>query len=587
MPIPGSETFSFILKGAAAKAFTDASLGELCKRLKERAGIELSRRKIQSQTELLAKHIRQLRLVKTILQPEKAVDIITFYQPSRLEIADDRPVITCLSDIGHSGTIVIQGIAGQGKSIFLRYLAAAEYFLRKRVPIFLELRKIPSNESIHHAVYRELEVLGFSDSRRAFQVLAEDGSMVLLLDAFDELKDELKQACVSEVEDLTRQFPNLRIVVSSRPGSEITSSPLIRVFKLSSLQGDEYEQIIRKITHSPETASTIIKGIRGEGRTLPYLLTTPLMVALLVVRYRIDQSIPQNRAAFYDSLFTLLLQRHDKMKGGYVRPRKSRLSDTELLEIFNALCFVARKANETSFTQQRLAELASQALQLTNRPGPIAAILADIISITCLIVSDGDECRFIHKTIPEYHAALFIKSRPEEFAQKFYGAMPTKWRAWESEIAFLSTIDKYRFLRYFYIPNLRSILNTPAGDPPPPTDERVLALVGDDTLSFPSSKDEKLNCSMGAKSTGPHWPTDRGDASNLYFVSLFSLMKRNAGLYPDNPEGVPIREMFTNSIIGDAVKKICHHFYTSLLKELKDAEAFVSHHLSSSESLEF
>src|SRR5207249_1599742 len=116
----------------------------------------------------------------------------------------------------------------------------------------------------------------------------------------------------------------------------------------------EYEHVVRRMANDDATANAIIYGIRKEATQIARLLTTPLMVALLLVRYRIDQSLPQNEASFYDELFSLLLQRHDKTKAGYVRPRKSRVSDVELEEFFNALCFVTRKANESSFSRRQL-----------------------------------------------------------------------------------------------------------------------------------------------------------------------------------------------------------------------------------------
>lgn len=41
---------------------------------------------------------------------------------------------------------------------------------------------------------------------------------------------------------------------------------------------------------------------------------------------------------------------------------------------------------------------------------------------------------------------------------KFYQAMSERWDRWRQELEFLSMIDKYRFLKYFAIPEMRKTL---------------------------------------------------------------------------------------------------------------------------------
>jgi hypothetical protein len=92
--------------------------------------------------------------------------------------------------------------------------------------------------------------------------------------------------------------------------------------------------------------------------------------------------------------------------------------------------------------------------------GDIQKMLADIIEISCMIVTDGDEARFIHKSVQEYHAALFIKRRPDESAAKFYDAMHTRSTTWSQELRFLESIDQYRFLKLFHIPSLERLFSS-------------------------------------------------------------------------------------------------------------------------------
>jgi hypothetical protein len=191
------------------------------------------------------------------------------------------------------------------------------------------------------------------------------------------------------------------------------------------------------------------------------------MVALLLVRYRIDQSLPENLLAFYDNLFNLLLIRHDRTtKGGYVRHRKSTIGDAMLFEVFNGICFLARKAERSHFKLQDLYGYTKQALEMAGTEDILDNVIADITDITCLILEEGGECRFIHKSVQEYHAACFIKEQPDEHARKFYEAMRKEWSKWEQELSFLEMIDTYRFLKFFAIPDMYEVLDCDISRPP-------------------------------------------------------------------------------------------------------------------------
>jgi hypothetical protein len=278
------------------------------------------------------------------------------------------------------------------------------------------------------------------------------------LDAFDEVRESQRTATVIEIESLAKQYDKLRILISSRPNSGIEVSPFFRVLELAPLVGDEYKEVITKMAQDEKVSADIIKGVEDSKGKIGRLLTTPLMVALLMVRYRIGQTIPENEISFYEGLFNILLTRHDKTKAGYIRERKSGLGDTALLQIFNGICFLTRKKDQGTLAFNELCNRAKETIEINSQKCSPEQVLADIIDITCLILEEGGECRFIHKSIQQYHAASFIKEQPDEAAAKFYEAMFERGGFWEQELEFLSTIDKYRFSKDFLIPDARCLL---------------------------------------------------------------------------------------------------------------------------------
>ncbi len=421
----------------------------------------------QTQRKIASKY-RARRMVKTIWQIDKEVDLVDFYCPSRLIVDDKRIVLNDLDDFPYSGNLIVQGTVGQGKSILFRYLTSRELIRGRAIPLFLELRRITETQTLCGHAIAELMSLGFDADEKLLLFLAETGKVILFLDAFDEVKESHRGQLITEIEQLARRYDKLRILISSRPNSGIANSPEFRVFQLSSLQGNEYEDVVRRIAKPQAVASKIIEGVKRAGPAVRQVLDTPLIVALLVFRYNVDQSIPENTVAFYDDLFDLLLRRHDRSKAGYVRPRVSGIGDAKLHDVFNATSFLTRKADQGSFSFSQLQAFVQQALELLGGKFDAAAVLRDIIDITCLLLEEGGECRFLHRSVQEFHAARFIATRPEEIAIRFYETMLQRRSPWYSELEFLEVIDRYRFLKYFSIPDSRRTLDIPNDTETPP-----------------------------------------------------------------------------------------------------------------------
>jgi hypothetical protein len=341
----GDMTMSTVatISAIAGKKGLETIVEDIYKTSKGQLRMLFKRWKAKKNIDVIYTKIKNIRKVKTILQPEKAIDLLKFYYPSKIIIDDERKTIQDISELQWDGNIIIKGTVGQGKSIFFRYLTSREMVKGKAVPLFVELRRIKKNESLVEHLIEEACSAGLKGlDKETLLWLAEHGKVILLLDGFDEVSEEQRTRLITEIERLAKKYDNMRILISSRPNSGIENSPLFGVYELAPFEENEYEKAI--VTMAEEgVAQNIIKAIRKSPDSVKQLLTTPLMVALLIVRHRIEQTIPENVIGFYKGLFGLLISRHDKMKGGYTRPRKSGLGDSTLEDIFEAICFLTRK----------------------------------------------------------------------------------------------------------------------------------------------------------------------------------------------------------------------------------------------------
>jgi hypothetical protein len=421
---------------------------------------------------------KQLRKVKTIWQVEKEVDLARFYYPSKIKSSTQpAKVVSQLEHFSYDGNLVVRGIVGQGKSTFLRYLAACELELGNRLPVFVELRRLAPSQSVMDGVIEEMKNLGLEDANADIvEYLGKASRLVLLLDGFDELSDDQVTAIVQELESLSARNPNVRVIVTSRPESAIERSPHFRVFDLAPLAPGEYAHVVGAITRDQALTEEIVSGVNRAQESIARLLTTPLMVSLLVVHWRVGHGVPENRVAFYDPLFMLLLQRHDSAKAGYRRRRASKLSDSQLLTFFNCLCFITRRDGVSAMREHALNAAAARALKWCDLDGPPDAAVDDIRRITCLLLKDGlDEYRFLHKSVQEFHSACCVRDQSDALASDFYASMQRRWSDWEQELQFLKTIHQDRYDRYFAVPMLDQVVSTLVGAQP---NELGRALIG-------------------------------------------------------------------------------------------------------------
>src|SRR4030042_12895 len=414
---------------------------------------------------LIGKELRNIRFVKTLWQVDRAVNVDEFYCDSHLIAPtknggkEKRRLINNVSDFfrNNNSKVVIKGIAGQGKSIFLRYLCIREFESGNKIPIFIELRRIQTDETLFDHISKFFETLDLTIDHELFKIIAKSGNFIFFLDAFDEIDSSITQKILNEIEQLASTSTNCPFIITTRHNSAIVMSSLFDVWNLDDLRENEYKNVINKLAESNENAKSIIQKIEAHKSSVAELLCTPLMVTLLIISYNSFQKIPEQLSEFYESIFYTLLQRHDGSKPGFTRHRRCSLNDNQYREIFNALCYETKKTRKSSYDDQTIYTLVKNSMTISGIEEDAESYLKDIIGVTCLILFEGDEYRFIHRTVQEYYAATFIKNRPENAVTKFYNACLdySTWRMWISELSFLSEIDKFRYEKHFTLPLCR------------------------------------------------------------------------------------------------------------------------------------
>lgn len=398
--------------------------------------------------------------VKSIWNVDRAIAISSFYYPAKIRTKGGfTQQITALDEFP-SNQVVLSGIVGQGKSILLRYLLGREMRGGKRLPLFVELRRIPPAGLEAYLIQQFHSLVEVWSEPKLFHIFATEGRLSLLLDGFDEVDPSRTQEIASAIDLIALQYPNIRVVVTSRPNSGIENSPLFDVIPLAPLNLHDLPYFFQKILSKDKPLADRLTAAVQNSRSVQALASTPLLATLLTIVYRAHQRIPTDFPEFYEELFQILLVRHDRSKLGYERKRRTKLGDRDIQQVFEAFCFKTKADGTSSLPRNRAVELAAASVGAQQQSCDATEFIEDILKITCLLQDEGGRIEFLHQSVQEFFGARYVASRPDEVAQRFYQLAlgEGKWLQWDQVLRFLNQVDKYRASKYFFIPALESTL---------------------------------------------------------------------------------------------------------------------------------
>jgi hypothetical protein len=337
----------------------------------------------------------------------------------------------------------------------MRYLAVQELRGGYRVPLFIELRRIDKATNLTDLLKAQLSLHSESTDDELLTHLLARGNVTLLLDGFDEVAREFVLDVRGRLAELIAKHKKLRIVISSRPGAlcaHIQDLPKMLQVEIAELNEADFEPFLKKIGTDEAVASKLLQAVNGSSTQVKRLLKTPLMLTLLVLTCGGKQQIPDTLPEFYDSLFRVLAIMHDETKPGYVREMATKLTYAELEQLFECFSFVSReKFEKPSLNPAQFEESVKVAVEYTGHQCTPEGFRTDVSETVCLMVREGIDTTFIHKSIHEYYTARFVKSLPDdETAKQAYDSI-TEIRlvSWGAELRFLEQIDPIRYKIFF------------------------------------------------------------------------------------------------------------------------------------------
>ena len=390
--------------------------------------------------------IEKIGLVKTLFTgADKPVDINSFFYLPWVTTKNGITKIKSLNEIPTEHSVLVEATVGQGKSILMRYLALQEPEKNKRIPIFIELKNISKEKNLNQLIKDKIISWTSDITDEQIKYILQSGKVSLFLDAFDEISKDYVLDTFSTIECFALDYKDLKLIVSSRPDHDIKFSNYFEAFSVNPYDENDQKELINILVPDSDNRKILISSIENSTPEIKNILTTPLMIGLYIKKFNIDFTPPENLTSFYKNLFEVVAMTHDRTKGGFVRKISSELSQEKLEKLFERFCFECYKIDKTSFDRSEIIKILDNCLNKLEIKGCTAQqVLSDFCNYLCLILKDGTNHTFIHRSIFEFYVAFFASNLNEKNAQSLIPKLKNM-----NILRFLKFLNTYYFNKYY------------------------------------------------------------------------------------------------------------------------------------------
>lgn len=413
----------------------------------------------------LCNHAAVISSVKTLLSTEARVPINEFYCVPRVGYGTKRFHANKSEDF-REDHVLIEGVAGQGKSILLRYLCANSILNGGKVAIYYELRRLDHLKTLAAIVFESLVEFGLPGRSEALKTLSVERDVEIYLDGFDELSQKDAEKVDRDLNYFATTFPFVKLFVSARPHVGLAHNATLNAYRIEDLnKGDAY-RLIDKLCREPDLAHGLKEKLDAHQGGVSELLETPLLVTLLVAKYTQTQQIPEQLSEFYGSIFQTLFEKHDNFKLPFRRTKRLAISTLTYEKLFEKFCFGSLFVD--ALTSEKAGELAKWALDSRRLTADPMDLLNDIADVSSLINDDHGLWTFIHNSVQEFYAADYLLSgTDEELKKNARFLVRVKNAASRDQIfRFASELNEFRYRKFVELPFYERLVSPLAAEEP-------------------------------------------------------------------------------------------------------------------------
>jgi hypothetical protein len=354
--------------------------------------------------------------------------------------------------------IIITGSGGSGKTMMMRHLLISTVVTRAKTPLFLELRHLnQGEETVRSALLRTLQDYGLDVDEEYFELALAAGSFNIMLDGFDELHLSRRRPVAREVQDLSTKYPKNWVTMSSRPDHVLQGWESFSQVSVKPLDLDRAIELVQKVPFDDAVKKKFSADLQADlfSRHQSFL-SNPLLLSIMLLTYRDVAHIPDKLSIFYNQAYESLFHKHDALKGGFQREIRSKLDIQDFGRVFASFCMISYGSREFSFTQTRALDILESGKTLARVSYDPQEVLDDAIQAACLLVEEGLEITFSHRSFQEYFVARFISTSPPEVKSKLIQRVGRGPHT-DQVIALLYELDPHAVERDYVLPAIQEM----------------------------------------------------------------------------------------------------------------------------------
>ncbi len=372
-------------------------------------------------TDYLTKTREKYSKSKSFFIRNQSVDLYSYYVPIGIACGNKKiPTPSFDNCIEFSNRIVITGTGGSGKTVLIKHLFLDCIRDKRYTPVLIELRDLNTQaQSLNKFIINTLDTYGFNISGDYVNKAKKAGHFCFFLDGYDEVNHSLRKNLIKQIGSLSNKHPNCPIIISSRPDDVFNGIDQFSIFNALPLNLDAAKNLINKLPFDEVVKAKFTTDLTG-GMFEKHesFLSNPLLLSIMLLTYGENAEIPSKLSIFYNQAYEALFQRHDANKGGYSRNRLTELDIQDFSRVF--ALFSLQTYEKRLFKMPRIDCLnyIEKSRDNLHKKFNIEDYLSDLLSAACLLLEDGLEIAFSHRSFQEYFVALHISTAQPEIQNK-------------------------------------------------------------------------------------------------------------------------------------------------------------------------
>ena len=358
--------------------------------------------------------INKYYYVKSIIDSKTKMPLSEVYVAINLEsekeTINSRDVRRLLEDYPH---FVISGLAGAGKTTLTKYLFIESIKSALKIPILIELRNIKYKDSLLESMREYLDRFNLKISSELFDNLLHKGLFTFFFDGLDEMPIAQQKEFSAELAKFRDKYHSNFIIVISRPFEILKSYEGFEILSIKKLDLNQAVLLIEKLNYDKEIKDKFISLLKSKlFAKHRSFAQNPLLLTIMLMTYDQNADIPEKLHEFYQMAYEALYQRHDATKGGaFHRDTHCRLNMLDFEKVLSCFCYHTLYQGLIILDYEQLINnIKKTKVYFSDYCFSEKDFSDDLIQSVCLIIQEGFNYQFVHRSFQEYFSAKFIST---------------------------------------------------------------------------------------------------------------------------------------------------------------------------------